>query len=76
MPTNDYYEQITEQEANFLIDLYEAVSDIVFAGRPVTLVGIAYILHVKPKELADYLPQITHILDKVEQQYKIQQVSS
>jgi hypothetical protein len=73
MGINDYYEEITESEANFLIDIYESVSSIVRSGRPVTLVGIAYKLNIKPTELADYLPQIVTILDKVEEEYEIRQ---
>lgn len=73
MGINDYYEEITQAEADFLIDIYETVSRIVLAGRPVTLVGIAYDLKIKPTELSDYLPQIVTILDRVEQEYEIRQ---
>lgn len=73
MALNDYYEEITESEADFIIDLYETISILVRCGRPVTLVGIAHKLNIKPTELSDYLPQIVTILDKVEEEYQIQQ---
>ena len=72
MGIENYYEEITESEANFLIDMYEAVSNIVREGRSVTLVGLAYELDVKPTELSDYLPQIILILDRVEEEYQVQ----
>lgn len=72
MGIENYYEEITESEANFLIDMYEAISNIVRDGRPVTMVGLAFELDVKPTELSDYLPQIIHILDRVEEEYQVQ----
>lgn len=67
------YEEITNDEADFIISMYEAVSRLVYQGNPVTLVGLAYELNIRPNELSDYLPQIISILDKVEEEYQIQQ---
>lgn len=72
MGIENYYEEITEGEANFLIDMYEAISNIVRDGRSVTMVGLAYELDIKPTELSDYLPQIILILDRVEEEYQVQ----
>jgi hypothetical protein len=72
MGIENYYEEITEAEANFIIAMYQAISNIVRDGRPVTMVGLAFELDVKPTELSDYLPQIIHILDRVEEEYQVQ----
>jgi len=71
MGINDYYEEITQAEADFLIDVYQAVSKIIYSGRAVTLVGISYELNVKPTELSDYLPQIVTMCDKIEEEYEV-----
>ena len=73
MSVDEYYEDFTQQEADFLIDMYESISRIVGEERPVTLVGIAHHLNVRAIELSDYLPQIITILDQVEQENKIRQ---
>ena len=73
MALNDSYEEITQDEANFIISLYETISKFVRLGRSITLVGLAHDLGIKPMELSDYLPQIISMLDKVEQEYQIQQ---
>jgi|TARA_R110000772_G_scaffold2978_2_gene10966 hypothetical protein len=71
MSINDYYEEITESEANFLIDLYEVVRDLVSRDIDVTLVRLAFELDTRPAELSDYLPQILVILNKVEEEFEI-----
>ena len=43
----NYYEDITESEADFIIDLYNCISKLVRDGRPVTLVGLAYELGIR-----------------------------
>ena len=73
MPLDYTYEEITNDEADFIISLYEIISRLVREGRAVTLVGLAYELNIKTSELSDYLMLITSILDKVEEEYKIQQ---
>lgn len=65
------YEEITPDEADFIISLYEAISELVRAGRPVTILGLSTILLVDTSELSDYLPQIVSILNKVEEEYQI-----
>ena len=71
MALYNYYEDITESEADFIIDLYKCISKLVRNGRPVTLVGLAYELGIRAIELSDYLPQIVLILDKVEEEYQV-----
>lgn len=65
------YEEITNSEANILIDIYEAIDHMVRNHQSVTLVGLGYILDIKPSELSDYLPQIITILTKIEEKYSI-----
>ena len=73
MPLDYTYEEITSDEADFIISLYEVISRLVREGRSVTLVGMAYELNIETSELSDYLMLITSILDKVEEEYQIQQ---
>jgi|32_taG_2_1085360.scaffolds.fasta_scaffold85101_2 hypothetical protein len=71
MEIENYYEDLTNDEANFILDIYNAVERMVLDGRPVTLVGLGYDLGVRPDELADHLPTIIQILNKVEEEYEI-----
>jgi hypothetical protein len=73
MPLDYTYEEITSDEADFIIALYEVISKLVREERAVTLVGLAYELNITTSELSDYLMLITSILDKVEEEYQIQQ---
>ena len=45
------YEEITSDEADFIISLYYAVSKIYKEGRPVTLVGLGHELNVTTTDL-------------------------
>lgn len=63
------YEDITSDEADFIIDLYENIERLVRNNYPVTLVRLAYDLNLKPSELSDYLPIIITMLNKAEEQY-------
>lgn len=69
MVFDDHYEELTSDEADFILDLYRVIDELVYIGHPVTLVRLAFELHVTAKELSDYLPIIVSILTKVEQQY-------
>jgi hypothetical protein len=71
MNLNEYYEEITDSEANFIIDLHEAVDHLVYNGIPVTLVRLGYDLGITPSELSDYTFIILSILDKVEEKYSV-----
>jgi len=73
MISNDYYEDLSPSEADFIIDIYEVIDALVYHGIPVTLVRISYELDVMSEELADYLPTIITILNKVEESYEVQQ---
>lgn len=73
MPFDETYEELTSDEANFIISLYEAISDLVRSGRPVTLIALGRKLNVSTGELSDYLMEIVRIQDKVEEEYQIQQ---
>lgn len=63
---------MTSDEANFIIELYECIKYRFENKKPITLVGMAKDLKVKPLELADYLPDILSILTKIEEE-KVQQ---
>jgi len=71
MSFDNYYEDLTPDEADFILDIYQVVDRMVYNGHPVTLVGLGYELGVKPQELSDYLPTIIQILNKVEQEYEV-----
>lgn len=71
MSFDNYYEDLTPDEADFILDIYEVIDRMVYNGYSVTLVGLGYELGVKPQELSDYLPTIIQILNKVEQEYEV-----
>jgi hypothetical protein len=55
------YEQITETEADFLMELYDAIIVLVGSGSKVSLPRIADIVGVRPTELMDYIHEITEM---------------
>ena len=55
------YEQITDMETQFLLDLYDAVVTLVNNGDKVSLPRIAQIVRVRPAELMDYIHEITEM---------------
>ena len=71
MNFDQHYEDITDTEANFILDIYESIDALVYNGKPVTLIRLAYELGVSSEELSDYLPTIITILNKVEEQYEV-----
>lgn len=66
---NQYYEDLTADEADFILDLYEVINRLVYNGYPVTLVRLAFELGVSTEELSDHLSIILTILNKVEKEY-------
>jgi len=72
MEYQEYYEDITEAEADFIIDLHQVIDKLVCYGYPVTLVRLGFELDIRTEELSDYLPIILSILNKVEEKYSIQ----
>ena len=72
MNLNDYYEQITDSEANFILDLHEVIDRLVRNGIPVTLVRLGFELNIRPSELGDHIQLILSILDKVEEKHSLQ----
>ena len=71
MPIESYYEDLTSDEADFILDIYRVIDRMVYDGRPVTLVGLGYELGINPQELSDYLPTIIQILNRVEEEYEV-----
>jgi hypothetical protein len=69
MLTNNYYEDLSADEADFILDIYRVIDSLVYYGHPVTLVRLGFELGVSPQELSDYLPTIVTILTKVEEEY-------
>lgn len=67
----EYYEDLTSDEANFILDIYQVINRLVHNLEPVTLVRLGHELSVEPNELSDYLAIIITILNKVEQEYEI-----
>ena len=58
---NHSYEQITDMETQFLLDLYDAIVTLVNNGDKVSLPRIAQIVRVRPAELMDYIHEITEM---------------
>lgn len=69
MLIEEKYEDLTDAEANLILDLYRVINDLVYFSQPVTLVRLGYELDIKPIELSDYLAVIVSILNKVEEEY-------
>jgi hypothetical protein len=67
---DDYYEILSQDEADFLIELYEQIRVRVINRENVTLVGIARNMKVRPSELADYMPQILSMLTSLENEIR------
>jgi len=64
------YLEITSSEADFIIDLYEKIRELVLAKQKVTLVRLGYELNINASELSDYLFEIIRIVDKVEEEIR------
>jgi len=69
MILEEYYEDLSDDEANLILDIYHVIDALVYNNEPVTLVRLGYELDIKPQELSDYLPTIVTILNKVEEEY-------
>jgi len=67
---DDYYEILSKDEADFLIELYEQIRIRVINRENVTLVGIARNMKVRPSELADYMPEILSMLTSLENEIR------
>ena len=72
MQINDFYEDISSDEADLIIDLYEAIKRLVLQDIDVTLVRLGFELDIRPSELSDYIGMIIRILDLVEKEIEIQ----
>jgi len=76
MLIEEKYEDLTDAEANLILDLYRVIDELVYFGQPVTLVRFGFELGINTQELSDYLPIIITILNKVEEQYaEVRQVA-
>ena len=69
MLIEEKYEDLTNAEADLILDLYRVINDLVYFSQPVTLVRLGFELDIKPIELSDYLAVIVSILNKVEEEY-------
>jgi|TARA_R110000803_G_scaffold83072_1_gene149257 hypothetical protein len=69
MLIEEKYEDLTNAEADLILDLYRVIDELVYIGHPVTLVRLGFELDIKPIELSDYLAVIVSILNKVEEEY-------
>jgi hypothetical protein len=70
MKIDEPYSEITEQEANFLIVLYETIRKLVLQDEKITLVRLGYELNIKSSELSDYLFDIVRIVDHIEEEVR------
>jgi hypothetical protein len=70
MKIDEPYSEITEQEANFLIVLYETIRKLVLQDEKITLVRLGYELNIKTSELSDYLFDIVRIVDHIEEEVR------
>jgi hypothetical protein len=64
--TSHSYEEITDMETDFLLQLYEAVTHLVVDRQKVSLLNISKIVKVSTKELMDYLPEITEMQRQID----------
>jgi len=71
MNLNEHYEEITDSEANFIIDLHDTIDGLVGRGIPVTLVRLGFELDISATELNDYIHLIISILDRVEEKHSV-----
>ena len=69
MILEEYYEDLSDDEANLILDIYHVIDALVYNNEPVSLVRLGFELDIKPQELSDYLPTIVTILNKVEEEY-------
>lgn len=70
MAINDTYQEITSEEADFIIKLYETIRRLIMDGRKITLVSLGYELNLKSSELSDYLFEICRIVDHIEEEIR------
>ena len=70
MAINDTYQEITSEEADFIITLYEIIRKLIVGGEKVTLVRLGYELNIKSEELSDYLFEIVRIVDSIEEEIR------
>ena len=70
MAINDTYQDITSEEADFIITLYETIRKLIVGGEKVTLVRLGYELNIKSEELSDYLFEIVRIVDSIEEEIR------
>ncbi len=70
MELNNSYNEITSSEADFIIDLYEKIRELVLEEQKITLVRLGYELNIKTEELSDYLFEIIRIVDKIEEEIR------
>ena len=70
MEINQIYNEITSSEADFIIDLYEKIRELILANQKITLVRLGHELNIKTQELSDYLFEITRIVDHIEEEIR------
>lgn len=68
MPIYNTYEEITDTEADFIINLYEKIKELIINGQKVTLVRLGHELNIQSSELSDYLFEIVKIVDRIEEE--------
>lgn len=64
------YTEITTDEADFIISLYETIRRLINEHQKVTLVRLGYELNLQTNELSDYLFEIVRIVDHIEEEVR------
>ena len=61
-------EEISDIDADFIVEIYNAVVSLKNKKKPVTISSIAKVMKIRNIDLLDFLPEITQIVYRVEQE--------
>jgi hypothetical protein len=61
-------EEISDIDADFIVEIYNAVVSLKNKKKPVTISSIAKAMKIRNTDLLDFLPEITQIVYRVEQE--------
>ena len=61
-------EEISDIDADFIVEIYNAVVSLKNKKKPVTISSIAKVMKIRNTDLLDFLPEITQIVYRVEQE--------
>ncbi len=61
-------EEISDIDADFIVEIYNAVVQLTKDKKPVTISTIANVMNIRNLDLLDFMPEITQIVYRVEQE--------